>query len=1037
MYKSSPSISVLRAFMLLLVFGTTDIIAAKVARHNKYQGPSQEEYYSTAAKNISPEDRKRADDLRVKTIDSIASLLKEKKIKGSRKFELRLRLGELYAERHDYLRDKEITEYSKKYDTWMAKNKKGREPRLSNKNSQAHLAKAANAFRKLVREFPKSRRTAAALYALGKTLARMGSDSSIIYFEQLVKNHPRSPLVADTHLAIADYYFEQHKMSKSVASYKKALKYKKHKAYPYAVYKLGWAFFNSTPKNDKEAKRNIQKSITSFKLVIRLSDKDEQTRSGRLHLKEEALNDLIVVWSETEDTNQAWAYFKTIGEKDSFYKLLAKLGSIYSDQGRNGKAIAVYNRLVSEDPNGEENPETYEKIVQLHDKMGNTAQVVSTLKKMDELYVVNSPWIRKHKGKTDLLASAKSIVEFNLHRYGTLHHTRGQKSNSKKRLVAAAQIYGVYLTSFPKGKNSYDIKFYFADIMFEFKKYELAAQNYLAVANEKPKKGKHLKEAAMNAVVALNKLDQQTKYAKLPQAGQVPEPLDIPENKKKLLNGLETYVKLLPKEKNGYPMRYTIAETHFSYGHYDRALKSFEAIVKELPKTAQAKSSIRVIIGYHLEKKSWDKAIALSRQYINDKKISNKNLTVYLVGSLRKSLYNKALDLDTAGKHADAGKAFLAYQKEFSWEKTSAGNALFNAGNNFFKAAMLEDALAANKLLVDKYPKTPKVRDAILNIAQTYEALAQFDNAAAYYKKFAYNYPRNSLASRSLYNAATLYKGVSQISTAKNLFTRYVRLYPRNKIHNEVKLEVAELQEQLKHYKSAVAAFKDFSKTATNPDDKYYADAKVAILTENHVSKKKGNKLINSMKRQLKKKNSPTALEARRLISEFIFNGIEPTYFAYQRSDISTGKKSIESRIQSKQSKLVRLAKKYEEVLAIGSPEYSVASLFRLGQSHENFAQNLFTLPAPKGSSQVEINQFKSTIDKLAFPLKEEAYKFYETSFKRSKEVETFTAWTRKTYDKMVELAPSKHPEVIEQSADPKYMVHKVKIEPAVATLAH
>jgi len=182
MYKLSSTVYVLRACVLLLISTNADILSAKVARHEKHQGPSQEEYYSTAAKNISPEDRKRADDLRVKTIDSIASLLKEKKIKGSRKFELQLRLGELYAERHDYLRDQEITDYSKKYDAWVANNKKGREPKLSNKNSQAHLAKAANAFRKLVREFPKSRRTAAALYALGKTLARMGSDSSIIYF---------------------------------------------------------------------------------------------------------------------------------------------------------------------------------------------------------------------------------------------------------------------------------------------------------------------------------------------------------------------------------------------------------------------------------------------------------------------------------------------------------------------------------------------------------------------------------------------------------------------------------------------------------------------------------------------------------------------------------------------------------------------------------------------------------------------------------------------------------------------------------------
>ena len=74
-------------------------------------------------------------------------------------------------------------------------------------------------------------------------------------------------------------------------------------------------------------------------------------------------------------------------------------------------------------------------------------------------------------------------------------------------------------------------------------------------------------------------------------------------------------------------------------------------------------------------------------------------------------------------------------------------------------------------------------------------------------------------------------------------------------------------------------------------------------------------------------------------------------------------------------------------------------------------------------------------VEKVAFPLKEEAYKFFETAYKRSREVQTFTVWTRRTYNKMVELAPEKHPEIDAMAADPGYLSHEIKASSAVAEL--
>src|SRR5690606_17326960 len=145
-------------------------------------------------------------------------------------------------ERHDYLRDVEIREYEAAWDAWAKNGKKGKEPKLNTAGSKAELLKSASTYRKLVTAYPNDSRTDAALYELGKTLGRLGNDNAVLYFNQLIKSFPQSPYIASAHLALGEFYFDQHNVPKAMAAYKEAMKYKSDRVYPYAVYKLGWAY---------------------------------------------------------------------------------------------------------------------------------------------------------------------------------------------------------------------------------------------------------------------------------------------------------------------------------------------------------------------------------------------------------------------------------------------------------------------------------------------------------------------------------------------------------------------------------------------------------------------------------------------------------------------------------------------------------------------------------------------------------------------------------------------------------------------------
>jgi tetratricopeptide (TPR) repeat protein len=294
-------------------------------------------------------------------------------------------------------------------------------------------------------------------------------------------------------------------------------------------------------------------------------------------------------------------------------------------------------------------------------------------------------------------------------------------------------------------------------------------------------------------------------------------------------------------------------------------------------------------------------------------------------------------------------------------------------------------------------------------------------------------FPQDKRAPNALYNAAVLYKGLKNFDEAIQLLTEFTHRYGDSAIAPDATMELASLLERRSRYAEAVQVYETYAKRyPQDVEQSLFASAKAASLKVTSGDRAQGLKDLDKVKRRLVAKGAPAAFEARRTVAETLFKQAEPAFGEFQATQVSDGTK-IEKQVGDKQAKLERLARSYEQIIDLGSAEFTVASLYRLGEAHENFANALFKAPAPKGSSQSDIDKLKTELEKVAFPLKDEAYKFFETAYKRSREVETFTTWTRRTYQKMVELAPEKHPEVNEMSAEPTYLTHELKMNKPVA----
>lgn len=991
----------------------------------------QEKFFEP--KSTKPIDAK-ADELRVKTIKSIVELLKTAK-EDARRFELKRRLGEQYIERHDYLRAVELDRFAKQYDKWVKAGQKGKEPQADYSRSKKMLTTGVGVYQSLVKEYPKNMGIDLVIYELAKSMLLVDEDQGVAYLKKLTNEYPNSILVPDAYLGLGEYYFDKYKMPEAKEYYTKVLAFKTHKAYPYAVYKLGWTHYNLPTEEGSNNLAHLEKSIAAFKLVVKIADR--QAKKGqKLLLREEAIKDLIMVFADTEDIEGAWAYFKQIDSTDSFYLMLERMGWIYTDQGKFDKAIAVYQRLLNEAPLRAGNAQIHAKLASLHFDRQQVKAVVTDLRTMTQLYLGKTKWTEANKADPEVITKASESVASTLHRLGTMYHDEGAKTKNKQTLTAASIIYSLYLKSFAKTELAYDLRYYLADVQFTLEMYDRAANNYTKVANAKPKDGKFLEDAALNAVICMNNVVNAKTFEKVPAAGKVPQPMAIPKEKKKLVLVSDNYIRLLPSKKDGHPMRASAAQVYFDYGHYKEALERLEKIIKVIPATEQSNASIKLILSYYADNKQWDKLIERGKEYMATKGLMDAKLTEFVQNLLVTASFERAMAFEQEKKFDQAADAFVAFQRDFPKEE-NADRALYNATVNYYKAGKVTEALNASKVILQKYPNFKLKSDVIVTMGETYEGLAQFSAAADYYKLLANTWPKDSRSPNALFNAAILYKGLKKPKDAHALLVEFLRRYPTHQLAGDASFEIPQLLEMSGAKAQARTAYFDYANRfgKDNADRAFFARAKAAEIAVADASTGDGRKEMQTLWVDLVRAKSVSAVEARRIVARSLFEYLRPDHDKFVK-DFMPGGDQLQQQAEAKQKRLQRLAKNYEDIIALKNAEYAIASFYKLGEEHETFGDNLIKIKLPDGLNAEEQAQVRKSLSDAGGKLRDQAFKFYELAFKSSTEAEAFSPWTKASYEKLAMFNPQKYPRIDEQQVEPGYVVHSLQYDPSVAGVA-
>ena len=573
----------------------------------------------------------------------------------------------------------------------------------------------------------------------------------------------------------------------------------------------------------------------------------------------------------------------------------------------------------------------------------------------------------------------------------------------------------VYLKTFPNSDNYLQARFLLAEILYEFNYLERSAQHYLAVSNRGDRSDDLTKLAALNAIKSMKKLIS------------IADDLTKSENDNLELKYKETvdnYLHLFPEDAEARQLLLIAAQLEIKLKNIDRSKQRLQSLLETFPDVSEAEQAVRIMLKLMTDAKHWRGIITWV-----DK---NRNLQPHLPDlavkilrdNYRRANYYLAQQLQEEEQYRAAAAQFLHYHKLFQEDKF-ADDALFLAGENYYRIEEIDAAIDSHNLLIDNYPQSEFNKEALLTLARTHERVSLFALAARYYHNFGTKFPKSKNNYRALTKAMRYYFYAGLLDDALQT-AEYIRKKFTANLPQDFYAILAAIHVKAERYDDAWRVYVHLLDrprlTAVSFDLNFFD----VLYNNGHDSRLRyAVDRLQKHDRDGAFRGIIAALQFKLLLKplhEFLVISIDDPLH-------------VDAVVRLKQQKLLGLVSEFEKVIKIGDPVWQVASFYKLGEMHENFATLIFNAPNLVGASQQEIDQYRSRMEKAAFPLRSEARKYYQAAWQKAQQESIFNHWMLKAYAKVTSLYPDEHPQIIEKVSTPLYLTHKMHLSDSTGIL--
>jgi TolA-binding protein len=1069
--------------------GPANSLAGDITRKKDTSGPAPALKYDQYRLGVEMQVASK----RREQIDSLKKIIGLSPAKSKETPGLLFRLGELYWEESKFFffeanrKDDDLINAMNRKDTAAQERAKQEKEQLLGR-SKEYGRLAVDQYSTIVQEHKDFERTDEVLYFLGHNLMETGDDrKALVAFKRLIEKYPKSRYLPDAHLAFGEYYFgnanksaKRELLEKALDSYKKAASFPESQVYAFALYKQGWCYFNMA---------DYQKAMDMYKAVILYGEyagasniEKDGGKSGKNTLMKEARNDFVRAYARVGTAADARATFAPIAKSnDDRFLMMKQLANLYYEDGKDRDAALMYNSLIKERPLSPEAPGFQGKIVDCVLRAGNKRMTVDQVRRLVKITadVQKSGVIKEEKDKK-ALDEALELSERTLSNLAVNWHNEARKTRDEETFRFANDVYGDYLTLFPTSAKSYDLRFFWAELLNDnLQKYDAAAEQYTKVllmdverVEKKQKPGKFMQNAAYNAVLAMDEVVKKAEEAgqlKMETSTEVGKKLTIAPQRKLLLEACERYLKYVPTGERRVEISFKAANIYYRHNHFDEAVARFSDIALNHPEhkfengERAAEMAANLILDSYNLLGDWSKVNEWARKFYNNDKLATGKFRDELSKVIEQSAFKLVNQLEAREEYAKAGEAYLNFVQEFP-KSEIADNALFNASIDFYKGHMLDRAIEVRRRLIKDYPKSKHVPPAIFAIAEGLEAIADFEDAATWYERYAAGYekslgkspePRRAAkkgkhakaaepekekapqvweeakAQIALFNAATFREGLGQHKAALKNRERYLSLWENSKDAEGIVLSMADLYEKMGAYGKAVKQLEEYErKYVRDPNKIMMAEGKIASIYEK-IRKPRDAQRINARLLNYYEKQGPKvrkAMDERALdaVGRASFDGNEDEFKKYMSLKLRWGRlpapeREFKETLKAKAKGLEQVQKLYTQTVNLKSGDPAICALYKIGLSYDNFVHSLLNAPMPRGAPEDLQAAIKAELETQAQPVKDKAAEAFAAAVQKSHELDLYNDCTNKALSQLREnYRPEQFPEMAESPAELK-----------------
>ena len=940
--------------------------------------------------------------------------------------------------------------------------------------------KAIGVYKYIVTKFDQFEELDRILFALGFNYQQkqQNEEAKTIYTE-LVQRYPDSKMLADALFNLADIYFASGDVPGASQLYNHVIEqYSDSPVYPYAIYKLGWCYYNTT---------DYQGALNQFIQVIDLQNalSARQKKKNRLSLKKEAQRDLIRVYVNiTQATATGGLKLLKKYAPGRFDELAERLADLYTGTGQFNKSTTILRKLIAKNPN------SYRVVgyqIRISENLANTnnpEEAIRSLKRLVTLWksVKNAPDAEPKRVKED-----HKGIERQLNALARQYHNQALETKSVADFNTALELYETYVDAFPNESTSYEMGFYYAELLFRLEKWETAAQAYEKVLAQDPQ-GQFTKDAAHGTLLAyksllkddldnasiaqLNKSEEELRAAeekkrkKRKRKGkkgkkpkdEVKKPRfpkeDIPQAYTKYLEASALYRKYVQASEYLVDIQYEEARVYYTFNHFDKAIPLFRDISERHPQHRVAVFAANLLLECFNRVGDFDSLAGQVNTFVGLYPASRDAEFAQRLKNLNSELdFKKCSLIENQGENIKAARCFEKYARRFK-DSRLADKAYFNAALSYDHEKQMEKAIKARLDLINNLPDSDLRPKAFYQIAKNLQSLAIYSQASKAYESFAENYPNREESTEALRLAAQFRLGLGELDMATTNLKKYIKqLGKKEKKQAMVAFfELGSVLQERKQWSRMIKHYQSFTKKFKRVDAGYLIRA--YTLT--------GNAYVNQPKKYRdhrrargaytqavkvyesipKKTRGDLPLAARSAAAEALFKlatydfeEVKKIEFTKVRKtkDVKRHIKMVQKNVQKLNKKMAQVKASYEEVLSLNVESWGLAALSQIGQMFYFFFTTLEKTPPPRIFDYEMQEFFRAAMIQQADPLRRKAIEAYKTCLDKSLKIQWFNEWTDLAEQQIAKINPEEYRYSVEERGSP-FNFHQPKLRRPLVT---